>query len=316
MRKKVFLVFGCLALVCALLGPFPLFSNDTFIEDAQVQLAMELFQAERYEEALVEFRRLLTDMGSKKYAAACYYHIGGAFFQLRKYTEAEKNIKIVVDQYGESSYSSPALYLLGRLSFLQGRFQESIGIFSRYMKNYPAGEYADNSLYWKAEALLGLERRSEAKDVLQELLSRYPQGNKAEAARFKLRLLELQEQEVTEAEKGVPAEGEPEGLKLASPELDELTQEVKKLREREKSLLAEIDRLNDQLSLLTGELVENTQEVESAGFEAQESQIHERIKALMSWENVLRIKEQALAQKERNLKLGFEKLKKIESTIE
>ncbi|KPJ89388.1 MAG: hypothetical protein AMS17_02160 [Spirochaetes bacterium DG_61] len=315
MRKKVFPLFGSLVLICALLGPLPLFSENAFVEDAQFQLAKELFQRDRYEEALIEFRRLLTDMGSKQYAAACYYYIGSALFQMKGYIEAEKNMKIVIERFSESPYSSPALYLLGRLSFLQGRLQESIGIFDRYVKNYPTREYADNSLYWKAEALLGLGERSDAKDVLQELLERYPKGNKVEAARFKLRLLELQEQQVQTAEKGAPTEVESEVSELKPDELDRLTQEVIELKEREKSLLDEIDKLNDQLSLLTGEL-EHAKEIESTGLEAQESQLLERINALISWENILRIKEQALAQKEKSLKLGFEKLKKIESTIE
>jgi hypothetical protein len=47
-----------------------------------------------------------------------------------------------------------------------------------------------------------------------------------------------------------------------------------------------------------------------------EARIEERMKALIAWENILKIKEETLTQKELQLDLQFEKIEQISTEIE
>lgn len=299
--------------------PLFLFPENVVIEDAQFYLARELFQNERYSESILEFNRLLSEIRSKKYADACHYYIGSSYIRMSNYADAEDNFRIVIDKYSESKYHSPSLYMLARLYILQNKFEVSIKLFDSYVQTYPLLEYADNSLFWKAEALLKLGRRNDAKQVLRELLNKYPNGDKVDSARFKLKLLEMEEemraQKVPVEEEPVQVETTPQEPKIISAEMQSLKEELKKLKEWEKSLLAEIDKLNMEIERLNTE-IDGLKEIGSSSMEEQELQIRDRINALTSWQNVLRIKERALSQKERELILEYEKLKKVESMLE
>jgi len=303
-------------LIC--IPPF-LFPENVSIEDAQFQLARDLFQKEQYSEAIVEFNRLLQEIGSKKYADASHYYLGSSYIRMNNYEDAGKKFMLIIDNYRGSKYHSLSFYMLARLQFLQNNFDDAIKLFDSYMQNYPSLEYADNSLYWKAEALLRLGRRNDAKQVLRELLKRYPHGDKADSAMLKLKLLELEEakraQEEPVAEGPDFVEAPPQEPDVMSTEMEALKEELKKLKEREKNLLSEIDKLNKELDSLNTE-IESLKEMESSSVAELELRIRERINALISWENVLKIKERALNQKEKELLLEYEKLKKIESMLE
>lgn len=298
--------------------PEGLFSVNLTVEDAQFRLALELFRAQNYSGSLVEFKRLLIDMKSKEYTDDCYYYIGSAYYTMHQYAASERNFRIVVDKYRSSKYHSPALYFLARTEYLKNRYSDAILLFDRYVKDYPVKEYADNCLYWKAEALLQLQQRKKAKDVLEEVLKRYPQGNKADAARFKLKLMAMEDErnvgEKMIEEKPEKPKEEPVISENALKDIDALKKQIESLKEKENTLLAEISDLNNQIDQLNSE-INNLKEIGKGTLEEQEKQIQEKINALISWENLLKIKEKALIQKEGELNTEYEKIQKINNEL-
>jgi len=147
-----------------------------------------------------------------------------------------------------------------------------------------------------------------AKNAFEEVIRRYPQGNKADAARFKLRVMELEEK--LEEQKKVESAQEPEGLDSEDESTTLLREENKKLRQREAELLAEIEALQNTIDQLNTEL-QTLRELGKGSQKEREQQLQEKVQALAFRENLLRIKQEALSQKEIELKKLYENLREI-----
>jgi len=299
-------------ILCMLLWVFvnPSIINavDESIERAQFSLAEKLFSSSRYSEAVVEFERLLFDMNTETYADDCRYFLGTSHLSLREYGKAEENFSLVVNEHRGSVFHGPSLYLLGRSLYLQKRYSDSIRVFDSYVESYTHHDYADNSIYWKGEAFLGMNDHVSAKNAFEEVIRRYPQGNKADAARFKLRVMELEEK--LEEQKKVESAQEPEGLDSEDESTTLLREENKKLRQREAELLAEIEALQNTIDQLNTEL-QTLRELGKGSQKEREQQLQEKVQALAFRENLLRIKQEALSQKEIELKKLYENLREI-----
>jgi TolA-binding protein len=302
MRKRVLIFF--FILIVLVLIPIIIFPRNSSIEDAQFKLAVSLFKKNQYQESIIEFERLLNELNTKKYRDSSFYYIGNSYFSLRDYSSAEKTFRNIVNNFRLSKYYSPSLYLLGRSLYLQENYYDAINIFDTYISKYPTLEYADNSLYWKAESLINLGNRAEARKVLNEVLVKYPLGNKTDAARFKLRLMDLEEKLAH------PIYSEETANRLETALID-----IDNLLEKEKNYINEIDKLNNQVDYLKTE-INNLKEIGAGSLAETEKRIQEKIDVLVSWENVLRLKEIALKQKEIDLNQEYERLVKIKELYE
>jgi TolA-binding protein len=301
MKKRVYIFIAML--LCMTFIPALMFPRNTSLEDAQYALAVEVFKKGRYSDAIQEFERLLYRMKTKKYQDACYYYIGSSHYYLKNYKKAKSNFEIVVKRHISGRYHGSSLYLLGRCELLMENYAGSIRLFDEYVRKYPRESYADNSLYWKGEAFLSLNEAEKAKAVFNQLLKRYPYGNKADAARFKLRLMELEKRISEKQEKQQPAQEEREGVEAY------LT-EIANLKEREKGYRRELEKLNNQLDNLKAQVNTLKEIAEAAGDEQA------KIQALSSWENLLGLKEQALQEKESKLDREYELIMQAKKQIE
>jgi TolA-binding protein len=308
MKKRIIVFVLILGMMVAI--PIILFPLNASVEDAQFNLAVELYRKGRYADSIAEFDRLYRDMHTKKYVDACYFYRGHGHLALKQYDMAHEQFEYIVEQAPESSYYDRSLYQYGRTEYLKGNYEKAISLFDRYKKHYPAGDYADNSLYWKGESLLGQGERERARATFENVLQQYPAGNKADAAYFKLRLMEM-EDELAAREQGIPrdqqiVEQAPAG---ATPE------EIARWEARERQYQQEVARLGEQLEQLRAEIDSLREMGELADSEA-EVRLEERMKALIAWENILKIKEETLTQKELQLDLQFEKIEQISTELE
>jgi TolA-binding protein len=297
MRKRIIIFF--LILIVLVLIPILTFPRNSSIEDAQFKLAISLFKANQYTESITEFDRLLNEVKTKKYRDASHYYMGNAYFSLKQYSNAEKRFKKIVNSFRSSKYHSPSLYLLARSIYLQENFKEAINVFDSDVSKYPTLEYADNSLYWKAESLISMGNKAEAKEVLREVIVKYPLGNKTDAARFKLKLMELEEKL-----------DHPVYSEETATRLEEALIDIDNLLVKEENYIDEIKKLNNQVDYLKTE-INNLKEIGAGSLAETEKRIQEKIDALVSWENVLRLKEISLKQKELDLDEEFERIIKI-----
>ncbi len=312
MKKKQIIIIVILSVIFIItFFPAASLSRALTLEDAQFDLALTLFRRGNYTAATTEFRRLLFDMKTVKYRDAGYYYVARCYLYMKNYIRAKKNLEIVVNTMENSRYHGASLYYLGRCQYLQKEYKVAITAFDTYVSLYPSQEYADNALYWKAESLLNLGSRSQARKTLVEILKRYPNGNKADAASFKLRLLDLEQLEKKETAQISPVSSD-EGLKK---ELAQAQEELTRMKEKEAQCKDEITRLNNQIETLQSEIT-NLKEIGKGTNDEREKQIEEKIKALVSWENVLKVKEEALDDKEQMLDEEYERLQKITAELE
>jgi len=305
MKKRV-LIF-LLILFSMVLIPIIIFPRSTSLEDAQFKLALELYERNNYYDAVSEFKRLLYQIESKKYKDACYYYIGNAYLNLKRYRDAKDNFKIVKS----SRYFSRSLYLLGRCEFLIKNYKDSIIIFDDYLRRFPSLSFADNCLYWKGEAFLNLGKKKEAELILNDLLKRYPYGNKADAARFKLRLMALEEKSEQEKKQKEKKEIVEQETKI---DCELYILEIKRLKEKEKRYIETLARLTNQIELLKIEN-SNLKEVGRGTIDEREKQIQEKINTLISWENVLRMKDELLNKKEKALDDEYKRIEKVKNEL-
>jgi TolA-binding protein len=219
---------------------------------------------------------------------------------MKRYEEARRNFKYIVDNLQGSDYYSQSLYLFGRCEYLLKNYTAAIEKFDSYLKNYTALDYADNSMYWKAESLIGEGRRNDARTVLNALLKHYPYGNKADAARFKLRLMELEDL----------LSGQKVETSLIGGE-----DEMENWRDRELQYRSEIEKLNNRVEMLESE-INALKEIDEVTEDESAAQIEEKMEALIAWENILNLKEEALNQKEVQLDQEFERIQELSEQME
>lgn len=308
MKKRILVFFSIL--LCMTFIPILIFPRNTSVEDAQYALAVEIFKEGRYNEAIEEFDRLLVTMKTKKYPDACHYYIGSSYYYLKDYKRAKPNFETVVKKYRPGSYHSESLYLLGRCELMMGNYSMSIRYFDEYVRRYPKQSYADNSLYWKAEALISMDDVEAGRRVLGQLLDRYPYGNKADAARFKLRLMELEER-IAEQQKRQRESGSGLGGEGEEAYIDEIAG----LKEREKSYQDEIKKLNNRVDQLKTQ-IDTLKRIAEASEDEEGMVIQEKLQVLASWENLLGLKEQALTEKERELDREYEWIVRVKKQLE
>jgi len=308
MKKRILVFLLILGMMVAI--PIILFPLNASVEDAQFNLAVELYRKGQYADSVIEFDRLHMDMNSKKYIDACYFYRGHAYLAMKQYEKANVQFRYIVNSMHGSSYYDRSLYQLGRSEYLRGDYDAAIDVFDRYLDHYSFEDYADNSLYWKGESLLSQGDRERAQTAFEDVLHTYPTGNKADAAYFKLRLMEM-EDELATREQTFPEEQQmveriPEG---ASPE------EIAQWKAKEKQYQQEVARLSEQLEQLRAE-IDSLREMGELADTEVEARMEERMKALIAWENILKIKEETLTQKELQLDLQFEKIEQISTELE
>lgn len=305
MKRRLLVFFIILAMMVAM--PIIIFPLNSSVEDAQFNLAVELYRKGQYDNALIEFGRLLTEMHTSKYVDSCYLYRGNAYLALEQYASARDQFRYVVDNLKQSTYYHQSLYQLGRSEYLMGNHKRAISLFDSYVAQYPSLDYADNSLYWKAESLLEIGNRDEARRVFIDVLERYPTGNKADAARFKLKLMEIED--------GLAAKEEaaPEVLEPFAADIDE--EQAAQFQAREEQYRLEIGGLNAQIEQLRSE-IDILKEMGEGIDEEGDVQIEEKMKALIAWENILKLKEETLNQKELQLDREFERIQRLSEEFE
>ena len=308
MKKRILVFLLILGMMVAI--PIILFPLNASVEDAQFNLAVELYRKGQYADSVVEFDRLQRDMNTKKYVDACYFYRGHGYLALKQYEKAHVQFRHIVNSMLESGYYDRSLYQLGRSEYLRGNYNTAIDVFDRYIDRYSLEDYADNSLYWKGESLLSLGERERARAAFEDVLHAYPTGSKADAAYFKLRLMEM-EDELATREQTFPQEQQmvEQVLEGASPE------EIVQWEAKEKQYQQEVARLSEQLEQLRAE-IDTLREMGELADTEVEARIEERMKALIAWENILKIKEETLTQKELQLDLQFEKIEQISTELE
>lgn len=149
----------------------------------------------QYSAALAAFDSLMLDPGAKELRADGAYWAVMTHLAAGNPGLAEKTIETFLVSFPGHPKTADLLYQQGRAAFLQNDYERSLRSFQSYIAAYSSGEYVPAAVFWSGESLYFLGRLSEAEKLYKAIGDRYPQSIKAEAAQYRLALIQFKYRE-------------------------------------------------------------------------------------------------------------------------
>jgi TolA-binding protein len=149
----------------------------------------------QYSAALAAFDTLMLDPGAGEIRAEAAYWAVMTHLAAGNPSLAEKTIETFLVSFPGHPKTADLLYQQGRSAFLQNDFGRSLRYFQSYITGYPQGEYLSAAVFWSGESLYFLGRLPEAEKLYKAIGERYPDSVKAEAAQYRLSLIQFKYRE-------------------------------------------------------------------------------------------------------------------------
>lgn len=188
-RKR--LVLAALALCYTLASA----SGQNAGQQDTLRRGIELFAEGRYAEAVPLFDGLYLDAGSGPLRAEGAYWSAMAHIASGDTEAAERGIDLFLAAFPEHAKSAELLYQRGRIAYARKDYERAVQVLSSYVLKYPQADYLPAALFWSAESLYALGRLPEADKLYRSLVERYPDHVKAEAARYRMALVQFKYRE-------------------------------------------------------------------------------------------------------------------------
>lgn len=189
--RKAILLVAALALGAALH-----LSADTEAEARiRFERALELFQQSETNEAFLELRRITDSPMASRLHPDAWYWKGRIRLAEERGTEAARHFAHVTENYPDHPRADESRYQQARATAVAGDHQRALVLFESFLSSYPDSPFAGNAHYWSGESLMALGHREDAARLFETVLSEYPRSFRADAARYRLSLIQLSERE-------------------------------------------------------------------------------------------------------------------------
>jgi outer membrane protein assembly factor BamD (BamD/ComL family) len=156
---------------------------------------IEFFRRGKYNEAIASFKYVLVDPTMTAQHPDAYFWIGKSYMGLGNYDEASRNLEYFISRYTTHFHYSEAVYQKGRILFLQKEYENAIAQLSDFAEKYPTSPFISNAYFWIGESLFMLGHFEEAVSVYRQIVQKYPESYKFEASKYRIALLELKKRE-------------------------------------------------------------------------------------------------------------------------
>lgn len=156
--------------------------------------ARELFQQERYKEALSNLRYFMDKYPRSGLADAVSFLIGDSYFYLAKegtltsYQPAVDAYQLALALYPESEEVPRGLFQLADSFREMAYYYEAEENYQLLMDEYPNAEYILDAHFWMAENFFKDGEFEEARDQFQRFITKYPQGDQLKMKRAVFRV--------------------------------------------------------------------------------------------------------------------------------
>jgi len=161
----------------------------------ELRRGIELFANARYSEALPIFDALFLDPDSGTLRAEGAYWSAMTLLASGDPAAAEKAIESFLAAFPGHERTSELMYHKARATFLQKDYERAVSLFQSYITAFPSGEQVPASVFWSAESLYLMGRLQDAEKLYRTIGERYPESVKAEAARYRLSLIQFKYRE-------------------------------------------------------------------------------------------------------------------------
>ena len=149
----------------------------------------------QYSSALAAFDTLMLDSSAGELRAEGAYWAVMTHLAAGNPSLAEKTIETFLISFPGHPKTADLLYQQGRAAYLQSDYERSLRYFQSYIAGYPQGENLSSAVFWSAESLYFLGRLPEAEKLYKAIGERYSDSVKAEAAQYRLSLIQFKYRE-------------------------------------------------------------------------------------------------------------------------
>lgn len=149
----------------------------------------------KYSAALVAFDTLMLDSRAGDMRAEAMYWAVMTHLAAGNPALAEKTIETFLISFPGHPRTADLLYQQGRSAFLQNDFERALRYLQSYIAGYPQGEHLPSAVFWSGESLYFLGRLPEAEKLYKAIGERYADSAKAEAAQYRLSLIQFKYRE-------------------------------------------------------------------------------------------------------------------------
>jgi TolA-binding protein len=201
--KKGVPIMGTLALwgifLVLLAPPAEVFSQTPASRPAAgLQRGIQLYGEGKWQEAVIELRRVQGAAGNREQEAEALYWISLAELSAGAWEASLADMEALELIAGSGGRGGDLPYYKGRVLYYLGRYDEAIVLLKSYADG--VGEGSDSrksaSLYWIGECLFSLGQLDRAEEVFTLITEEYPRSVKFEAANYRLALIKQKKIEV------------------------------------------------------------------------------------------------------------------------
>jgi len=296
----------------------------------------DFFQQGRYQDALASFREL--SITSSPSQADASFWVVKSLLALNKLDEAQIQLETFLKNYHSDPNAEEGTYLRGRILYLMADLLASVKSFTLFLEQYPNSTFAANAYYWLGESLLSLGQLDEAKAMFAKVTKEYASSFKAEAASYKLSLIDQRSREESLLEllkwshqeniKNIDDFNRKEQVyqealrsyqkKLTSLAPKDFQDELRTVQGKLDAATSDRDAANDRIKQLNAQIIEVQKTLQKTAEELQASKQQiadlrsnrgQNDESLAQRQKLLDVKEQALNLKEQAL-LNLEKSQK------
>ena len=274
---------------------------------------LRAFEEGAFETALQRFETIRRD-GVAGWDGHALFWSARTRMVLGRYDEAADLLDRFAYEYPGHPYLEESAYQRARIFHIQEQHEAAVQALTEFVVVYPASELYPNAVYWTGEAVFALGRLSEAERLFAEVVDRYPASFRAEAARYRLDVIDLvrrerelltllqwsHEEYLAAVESFQRRErSNQEALRsyrerLVGLSSDDFRQEIEVLHQRIAELEAGVDERDRRINELTAEIRQIRQEAVATPDPVRTDPLPAVTRDLEFREALLSLKEQAL----------------------
>ncbi|RLC52470.1 MAG: hypothetical protein DRZ79_01145 [Candidatus Cloacimonadota bacterium] len=212
-----------------------MFIMTVFQLNGDFRFGKELFDDGLYEEAILEFKKTVSEMPTSLDAQKSLLYLGKCYQKQEKYKDAEEIYQKLIQGYPKNQFMDEAFFELGYCRLQQNKYKTALTDFDKLLKEYPLSDFSQKAIsyvlqsffelseyqmviikgrkfrkqypqskeipeiiLWMAKAYFAEKMPTEAKQLITELKNEYSTS----AARWKAEELEI---DLLKNEKGISA---------------------------------------------------------------------------------------------------------------
>ena len=145
---------------------------DTISDAGQKLLAaIRAFQAGRYDEALLEFRRVLAENPNGPVAAQCIYNAAICYYRLRLFKDAENQFQMFLDRFANHRFAPRAEFFKASCFQERGDYSNSERLFRRFIQNHRSHDWVGRAYERLGDSYADMEDHKKASDAYTQALA-------------------------------------------------------------------------------------------------------------------------------------------------